>query len=432
MGNLLFWGLIALALLLLALGMFQLARPHYNREGKRATRRFAGFMTILSGLLLGAFGLFAWIPTMAGYGEMKSKWAGFASREKKLTADYSLLSGQISGLKAENARLKGMLESNQANNDEIARLKGVVARLTKTNGELDKENVRLRGLASSNNANDGEIMRLKGVIARMSKDNDEIKTENTRLKGLLSNKSANGDEINRLNGVIARLNNSNRQKDTEISSLKAALLKARKRPATAAAPESPLSLMHSARLKSTGLRLEGGNYDIVEDKNDEIVKGRKGHYYRIRLKNPASGKNYRFASGSYYQVQPQAAFKKSLDEAMANIKDALDGRRNYELFVRGKASGGRFNGKLDPNHDYSRIMVLPKPEGAKSYDNIPVERTYGPKITNDDLPNLRAAFLQDYIAKNYNMKKPTIVDGKVSKSKDASKQAVSVMLFVED
>jgi hypothetical protein len=150
------------------------------------------------------------------------------------------------------------------------------------------------------------------------------------------------------------------------------------------------------------------------------------------VKNPATGKGYKFASASYSQVTPQAAFKKSLDKAIANIKGALDGQRTYQFYVRGKASAGRYNGKLAKGYDYSTIKVLERPKGSKSYQGDLVERKYGPKITNDDLPNLRAAYLQEYITKNYQVGEPIILDGKVSKSKEASKQAVSVMLFVED
>ena len=259
-----------------------------------------------------------------------------------------------------------------------------------------------------------------------------MKGENTRLSGLLSTNRTDGKEINRLNGIIARLTKDNGLKNTEISGLQSALTKARKRPATSTGSTSPLAMLHEYNAEPTNLRLTSKDYNIVKTAKAEMVNGKKGHYYNINLKNPADGKGYKFASASYSQVTPEAAFKATLDKVMANIKGALDGRRDYQLYVRGKASAGRYNGKLAPGYEYTDMKVLEQPAGSSNYQDALVDRKYGPKITNDDLPNLRAAYLQEYIAKNYEVKKPVILDGKVSKSKKASKQAVSVMLFVED
>ena len=465
-GNYLFWGILALAVLLLALGLFQFARPHYNSKGKRATRRFAGFMTILSGLLLGAFGLFAWVPQMASFSALQSKFSGFEKSKSLLNARNAELSGllksrdgEIGKLRSENASLLERLKNRSGNSEEITRLNGVIARLNEDRSAMVSENTRLKGLLSANRTDSEEITRLNGVINRLGEDNSTLKQENTRLKGLLSTNRTDSEEITRLNGVITRLNKDNDNLKTEndrikgllsayrndsevqnakIASLEAELAKLRNRP-VATAPsastktvyrEAPLSLIHQYNHNNADLRLTSKDYVITKMGRKDLVRGKNGHYYNILIKNPATGKGYNFASASYSRVEPEESFKASLDKVISDIKNSLDGRRNYQLFVRGKASAGRYLGKPTPGYEYNDIKVLEEFRGR--YDNEVEEYIYGPMIKNEDLPNLRGAYLQELIAKNYKVATPIILDGKVSSSRDPAEQAVALILYVEE
>ena len=285
-----------------------------------------------------------------------------------------------------------------------------------------------------------------------------MKAENTRLSGLLSSNRSDGDEISRLTATIARLNaekknqatennrisallgtykNDSQVREAKIASLEAELAAERNKPAPAPVTRSltktratPLSMIHKYNQDETKLRLTSGDYNIVKSPKVEMVSGKRGHYYNIFLKNPATGKGYRFASARYSAITNDAQFKQSLDRAISDIKGALDGKRNYQIYVQGKASAGRYRGKMEKGFDYSSMDVMENNDGT--YGPGMVTRKYGPTISNDDLPNLRGAYLQDYVAKNYSVAKPIILDGKVSKSKDPSKQAVALILFVED
>ncbi len=427
-GNYLFWGILALAVLLLALGLFQFARPHYNSKGKRATRRFAGFMTILSGLLLGAFGLFAWVPQMASFSALQSKFSGFEKSKSLLNARNAELSGllksrdgEIGKLRSENASLLERLKNRSGNSEEITRLNGVIARLNEDRSAMVSENTRLKGLLSANRTDSEEITRLNGVITRLNKDNDNLKTENDRIKGLLS-----------------AYRNDSEVQNAKIASLEAELAKLRNRP-VATAPsastktvyrEAPLSLIHQYNHNNADLRLTSKDYVITKMGRKDLVRGKNGHYYNILIKNPATGKGYNFASASYSRVEPEESFKASLDKVISDIKNSLDGRRNYQLFVRGKASAGRYLGKPTPGYEYNDIKVLEEFRGR--YDNEVEEYIYGPMIKNEDLPNLRGAYLQELIAKNYKVATPIILDGKVSSSRDPAEQAVALILYVEE
>ncbi len=444
------WSLLGLAGLFSFLGLAQMTRRHPLVDEKRGSPRGLGFITLISGLVLGLASWFVWQPKVAGLAELQGQ------------VDTQKFS--ISKLKKENTRLAGLLAASRKNIDEIERLKGVVARLNKDNKSLGAENTRLAGLVSKSRANEDEITRLKAVITRMTQGNADLKAENNRLKALASSGQSNEDEIARLNGVIARLTKSNEDLGTEnsrisgligtykndnqvlnakIASLEAELARLRNRPATATpapapAPAAatvkkrptPLALIHKYNQDETKLRLTSGDYNMVRSPKTEMVNGKRGHYYNIFLKNPATGKGYKFASASYSKIDNEGACKQSLDRAISDIRGALDGQRTYQIYVQGKASAGRYSGKMADGFDYSTIEVMENKGGI--YGPELVQRHYGPTISNDDLPNLRGAFLQEFLAKNYKISKPLILDGKVSKSKDPSEQAVAVILFVED
>ena len=121
------------------------------------------------------------------------------------------------------------------------------------------------------------------------------------------------------------------------------------------------------------------------------------------------GKAYKFASASYSEIVNDQQFRQSLDRAISDIRGALDGKRNYQIYVQGKASGGRYNGQLVEGYKYTSMQVMGKKDG--NFGPELIERTYGPAISNDDLPNLRGAYLQEYVGKNYKVAKPIILDG---------------------
>jgi predicted nucleic acid-binding Zn-ribbon protein len=491
-GSFWFWGLLTLALILMALGMFQFARPHYDRYGRPTVRLFAGFTTLVIGFLLGAFSLFAWNPQMASFDALQSKWASLAGREGKLAQENSRLGdllkshdGEFRTLKAQNESLASRLSSTdqtiekllddvkkqttknirleqrlkglQDKESEVTRLNAVVDRLNEDHSAMKAENARLKGLLSTSRTNKDEVDRLNTVIARLNKEQATITLENTRLKGVLSTNRTDSGEIERLNGIIKRLNQEKVNVDTEngrikgllstyrndsevqnakIASLEAVLAKLRNKPpvSRSLAPKrcnKPLAMIHKYNQDETKLKLTSSDYNIVKAANIEMIDGHKGEYYIITLKNPADGKGYKFASASYSRVEKEGQFKQSLDRVISDIRGAFEGRRDFQLYVRGKASAGRYSGKLTPGYEYTNIKLLERVRGG-GYGKKTVTRQYGPTISNDDLPNLRGAYLQEFVGKNYKVAKPIILDGKVSKSMNANNQAVALILFVKD
>ncbi len=460
-----FFSLLGLGGLFAIMGFFQMIRRHPLVDEKRGSPRGLGFMTMITGLVLAGASWFVWQPKISALGGLSDKISAYQKEigtYKNQLAGYdskvTRFKNETTRLSAENGRLTGIisdlkskLANAQADNKTIGELTSKISMLGQKNDRLGEEiarlreeNKKLKGNISVNQTEGGEITRLNGVIARLNKNNADLNTENNRMKTVI-NTYKNDNEVQ--SAKIASLE----AETAKIPALRAEIEKLKNRPpeirtvtktVTVPAPApaapatvvrkraTPLALIHKYNQDETKLRLTSRDYNMVKSPKVELVDGKRGHYYNIFLKNPASGKGYKFASASYSKIDNQGQFKQSLDRVISDIRGALDGKRNYQIYVRGKASAGRYHGKLAKGFEYTDIKVLEDKGGI--YGPEFVDRHYGPDISNDDLPNLRGAYLQDYVSRNYKVAKPIILDGKVSKSKDPSKQAVALILYVED
>ena len=472
-----FWSLLGLGALFATMGFFQMIRRHPLVDEKRGSPRGLGFMTMITGLVLAGASWFVWQPKIARLGELPDKISGYQEHirdyQSQLTGYKKKVSGfedQTTKLSAENARLGGIiaglkdkLAANTANLDEISRLNGVVKGLTADNGDLQDENKRLKERLNSSTANGEEVERLQSVIAGLNKDIEHKDSEIARLERLVSANGTDNDEIARLNskinslekeksdlitentrmnGLIGKYKNDSEVQGAKIAALQDENEKLRNKPpvvktvtvpapvAGQAAPLTALQLLRQHGKKNPYLNLVNKDYRMNKIREKKLINGKTGKYYRISLKSPG-GKGYRFASGKYNKITPSAPFKASLDRVIEDIRNALDGRRTYQIYVRGKASAGRFKGRMDKTNAYHDVELLERGENGK-YTDQPKIRHYGNKLTNDDLPNLRGAYLADYLAKHYDGINPVILDGKVSRSKNTAKQSVDIILYVEE
>ena len=409
------WALLPMAGIISVLGLAQMNRRHPLVDEKKGSPRGLGFLTLLSGLVLGLASWFIWQPQTTGLSSLQNNISELTATKEglasKLTSRNTIIErmnvdAKKSALKYSD--LEKDLDANNADNQgELTRLKGVIS--------------GLRGKLGSSSSNGDEVAKLNAQISTLSSEKENLTTENTRM-----------------NGLVGTYKNDSEVQVAKIASLNAEIEALRNKPAPVEPTTrtivqksaTPLAMMHRYNQDETKLRLTSGDYNMVKMGNNELVNGKRGRYYTIALRNPANGKAYKFASASYSKIADEQQFKQSLDRVISDIRGAFDGKRHYQIYVQGKASAGRYNGKLADGFDYSNMTVMETKGG--SYGPSMIGRQYGPKISNDDLPNLRGAFLQEYVGKNYKVTMPVILDGKVSKSKKAAKQAVALILYVED
>ena len=427
------WSLLGIGGLLAIVGISTMTRRHPLVDEKRGSPRGLGFLTLISGLILGLASWFVWQPKIDSFSGMQDQISKFGDRENEMKTQTKGLASKLISRDTIIRRLTGNVKDYEVeiaglrkdNEDELKFKNGVIEGYQSEATSMKAENIRLKGLIGNNDnsarSDDAEAGRLNAIIAGLKKGTANTNTENTRVRGLL--------------GAY--------RNDSEVQSAKIAALEAenttlRNRPAprrvtrslTPTRRDSPLSLINQHNVNNGNLRLAAKDYTITKMRQTNLVRGKSGHYYRVVIKNAANGRGYKFASASYSKVEPEAQFMQSLTKAIGDIKRSLDGRRDFQIYVRGNASAGKYIGSVAPGYEYNDIMVLEQFRGR--YDEELEEYVYGPRVTNKDLPNLRGAYLQELISKNYKVKKPIILNGKVSQSKDSSKQAVAIILYVED
>lgn len=180
------------------------------------------------------------------------------------------------------------------------------------------------------------------------------------------------------------------------------------------------------------VRMNEPSYAIELHPDNEMIKGRRGKYYAIDLKDAEAGIRFQFEGGRYVLDRRSDAFRSALNKFLADIVTKLQGNVSYDLLVRGSADITAFRNtrQLEPSFPYQRIKYMTAIPGGDRYSTVLGEQLIGQNIRNEDLPNLRAAFLQDLIGKNYPVQPPIVLEGAVTKKADNNDRNAEIFLFV--
>jgi hypothetical protein len=176
-------------------------------------------------------------------------------------------------------------------------------------------------------------------------------------------------------------------------------------------------------------RLETPNYDVSAYPGRDLVGDRAGRYYVVDMKNAASGIRYYFQKGRYTIDRSGEEFRNSLNAFIGDVLKKLDGKVEYDLFVRGSADALPYQGAFETGHEYHKVSYL-KRLGADKYGIDAGELQIDTAVHNTDLPYLRATFLQKIIADVYPVKPPVVLEGAVSAKANQKDRNAEIIMFV--
>jgi hypothetical protein len=365
-----FWALIALTGFLL-LTTVSLARGGLDPHS-RARAPFA-WLTLAGALLLGAYSLTAYLGLNADttaadeLGRMRAQLAAAKTETEQKQR-------RIDGFDSEKAKLQA---ETQALNDQQGRHLVAV------------------------------LQSIHGVQGATSKDT--------------------GEPASTMPSAIATMNNTDKYNviERELATLRRLLeLTAKNRKAT---PDETAELMKlKDRLNTT---MQTPNYDVSVYPDPELIKGRRGKYYIIDVKDAEQGARYFFQGGKYTISTRQEQFRSSLNTFVKDVLEKMQGRVEYQLMVRGSADSKPWRGQFEAGHEYKNLRYL-KAIGGDKYVNETSDIVLGTPLNNGDLPNLRAAFLQKVVGSVYPVKEPVILQGIVSDKVSDGDRNVELILFV--
>jgi hypothetical protein len=201
--------------------------------------------------------------------------------------------------------------------------------------------------------------------------------------------------------------------------------------AVATPTPAPQPTPELAQLKDKlGARLSTPSYDVEVYPDKEMIKGRQGRYYVVDLKNATSGIRYFFAGGKYTLGLGNAEFRTSLNTFIGDILGKFEGKVRYDVFVRGNADGKPYQGAFEPGFEFHTIKYV-RSLGNDKFGLDTSERSIGQSVQNEDLPDLRAAFMQKVITEAYPLKPPTILQGTVTGKTDDRDRNAELILYVD-
>lgn len=177
-------------------------------------------------------------------------------------------------------------------------------------------------------------------------------------------------------------------------------------------------------------RLSTPAYDVETYPDRELVSGRPGRYYVVDLKNAASGVRYYFSGGKYVLSASNQDFRASLNTFIGDILAKFEGKVRYELYVRGSADGKPYAGQAEPGYEFRSIKYI-RNLGGDKYGLDMGERIITAQVRNEDLPDLRAAFMQKIISDAYPVKSPKILEGTVTSKTNDKDRSAELIMFVD-
>ena len=160
------------------------------------------------------------------------------------------------------------------------------------------------------------------------------------------------------------------------------------------------------------------------------IRGQPGRYYAIDMKDAKSGIRFQFEGGKYTLSRSSAEFRTALSSFVGDIMQKLHGNVRYDLYVRGSADRVPYRGRLEPGFEFARVRYM-KAVSSGKYAGEFAERRINADISNEDLPQLRAAFLQTLVSDVYPTKPPVILEGSVSPDANVRDRNVELLLFVD-
>jgi hypothetical protein len=179
--------------------------------------------------------------------------------------------------------------------------------------------------------------------------------------------------------------------------------------------------------------LDEARFTVERHGNAEVVRGSRGSYYRIDLKDAEARRLVFFQAGKYLKDEFGEEFRTALAAFRNDVTAVLErGKVPYNIYVRGSADivansvpviGELVDGKertvyYYPTAGYDTNQFLPRTR----------EKIISLQFANRDLPFLRAAYMQDRLA-DVGFKS-TVLQGGVTDRENDSDRNATMLLFV--
>ena len=185
-------------------------------------------------------------------------------------------------------------------------------------------------------------------------------------------------------------------------------------------------LLQLKRMMSEGLSTKFYRIAVLPDR--ELITGKVGTYFSIRLKDEAAGTQFIFPKGRYTIQASEVAIAEAARRLQRDVLSVLDSLLEYQLFARGGADAEPLAGLGDLLPDYSTIAYMPVGDGGK-YASETVEQSFHTPIANNNLPLLRAAYFRSIVASKISAGRIDVLYNLPSKQVAEEYRTVELILY---
>jgi hypothetical protein len=173
------------------------------------------------------------------------------------------------------------------------------------------------------------------------------------------------------------------------------------------------------------------NYEIIPSSDNEIIKDKKGKYYIVDLKDADYKEKIKFLNAKYIINDFDSKFQKAVLAFKNEVFDELNKGKKAELYIKGSANIIPYYGRQSPGYSYNKIRYFVKIQNTEQFSAIFGQDILTKNISNNDLPNLRAKFVQEKLSEVFMYNTPIILQGSVTTRASDSDRNVTLLMFIE-
>jgi hypothetical protein len=188
------------------------------------------------------------------------------------------------------------------------------------------------------------------------------------------------------------------------------------------------ALLRLKTMMSEGLTTKFYRIAVLPDR--ELIAGKVGTYFSIRLNDGGTGGQFIFPKGRYTISASEGAIVEAAQRMASDILAAFDGLAEYRLFVRGGADAEPLAGAGDLLPEFATVAYLPL-AGAGQYATETEEQSFHAPINNSDLPLLRGAYFRSIIASGLPARAMDVLNNMPSKQIAEEYRTVELILYVK-
>ncbi len=391
------WAWILAGALISALGIFFA----YRRVGRAAAYVYVG------GLLLLAVSAFKVHPALVRFGQPQDVRL---LQDELLEAKRRTCTGQEG-----RAPAKMMTACTADREKEIAANKSLHTQIDKDEAELASLRDKLSRLAAQNKELTGQL------DSQRAERQSALQSYQTQ-KVLLS---ANLDHLRLVEAGKAALADQVSVKDQQLTDALKTIAQLKEQ------VENMKSLKPARTVKVQFSLGSSRLLDIQKLESKELVEGEIGDYYLIGLKEARTGSPLTFSPASFVITERADELHSAMDELRTAVLQRIPANWRYRVFVRGQADGGSFKEPIGDENFRSLEFLPPSDASGTSYRLKSTRKFLDGEYENEDLPNLRAAFIARSLRDSVKGAAPVLLGNSPQPGANKANRRADIILLVQ-